>query len=63
MMVTNIISIPAIAAGCSFGNNKDKGIIIITQSNIYRTIERQHNANQKKKASDQDTVLLMSLSI
>jgi hypothetical protein len=63
MMVTNITRIPAIAAGCSFGNNKDKGSIIIKQSNIYRTIERQNNANQKKKASDQDTVLLMSLSI
>ena len=50
-------------AKIEIGNNKDKGIIIITQSNIYRTIERQHNANQKKKASDQDTVLLMSLSI
>ena len=63
MMVINIIPIPVTAAGCSFENMKDKGTIIIKASNIYRTIERQNNANQKKKDSDQDTVLIMSFSI
>lgn len=62
-MATNIIPIPDSAAGCSFGNNKDKGTIIIKPSTMNRKIERQNNENQKEKASSQDTVFLISLSI
>jgi len=67
MIATNIRPIIDSAAGCSFGNIKVKGYIIIKAiaklSAKRRIIDRQNNEIQKEKASDQDTVLFMFFSI
>jgi hypothetical protein len=67
MIVANIKPIIDSAAGCSFGNIKVKGYIIIRPiaklSAKRMIIDRQNNETQKEKASDQDTVLFMLFSI
>jgi len=67
MIVTNIKPIIDSAAGCSFGNIKAEGYIIIRPiaklSAKRMIIDRQNNETQKEKASDQNTVLFILFSI
>jgi hypothetical protein len=67
MIGTNIKPIIDSAAGCSFGNIKVNGYIIIKPiaklTAKRRIIDRQNNEIQKEKASDQDAVLFMFFSI